>query len=284
MKVYRTKIPTRQSTKQPSFLKSVVNINSQARGIVSRSFENNSLKASDRVRRLGDKGKSLPKVVKPSRRLFAYGVVMMVIIVVGAIWGLTLLSSISIFWDSIRGNGTASAASTSQIVGAPTLESLPPSISKPRITISGEGEAGAVVTIYKQQQKVADQLVGNDGKFSFTSIVLVVGENIFTAKQAIDTSESLESNAVSVILDLTPPKLTVDKPADGASVSTSGVYVSGHADVNSYVMINDHEAVVGQDGSFNGVAILSSGDNKITVTSTDDAGNKTAVIRTVTKQ
>jgi bacillopeptidase F len=210
----------------------------------------------------------------------AYVVIMAVIITVGTVWGLTLLSNISIFWDTVRGGGSA-AQTTNHIVGAPTLNSLPLYSNKAKIPISGTGEAGAVVTIYRNEQKIADQLVGNDGQFSFNGINLKAGENIFTAKQSIDTSESPESKAASVTLDMLPPKLSVDKPADGSSSNSQYIFVSGHADTASYVMINDHQSVVGQDGLFNGVAQLQNGSNKVTVTATDDAGNKTTVVKTV---
>ena len=225
--------------------------------------------------------KNLPKVPKPSRRLLAYGAIVGVVVIVAAIWGLTLLSNLSVFWDSLRGSGAVAAQSESHIVGSPTIYSLPIYTNKPKISVSGSGQSGAVVTLYLNGQKVADQIVGNDGQFVFNDADLKEGLNSFTAKQAIDTSESPESSTENIQLDLTPPKLTVDKPADGSSSSAQYVYVSGKAEVGSYVMINDHQAVVAQDGTYNGVAQLQSGDNKITITATDGAGNKSTITRAV---
>lgn len=207
---------------------------------------------------------------------------MSVVIIVAAIWGLTLLSDVSVFWDSIRGGGTVSAQSDSKIVGAPTIYSLPIYTNKPKISVTGNGEPGAVVTLNLNGSKVGDQLVGNDGSFVFNDVSLKVGLNTFTTKQAIDTSESPESSPEYIQLDTTLPKLTVDKPSDGTSTGSQYVYVSGKAEVGSYVMINDHQAVVNTDGTFNGVAQLQSGDNKVTITDTDAAGNKTTIVRDVT--
>lgn len=283
MKVYRTKIPTRQQSKQDNFRKTFENSYSQARILISRGWERTSPVSQDLARGVAGKSKNIPKAVKPSRKLFAYGLIVAVIVVVGAVWGLTLLSNISVVWDSFRGSGTASAESVGRIVGAPHLDSLPLTINKSKIAITGDGEPGAVVTIYKSDQKVADQLVGNDGKFSFADVSLAVGENSFTAKQSADSSESPDSNTISVTLDLTPPKLSVDKPSDGAQATGGSINVSGRADVNAYVFINDHQAVVAQDGTYNGVAVFQGDDNKVVVTALDDAGNKTTVTRSITR-
>ena len=223
---------------------------------------------------------NIPNVPKPSRRILAYSAIAGVIVIVGAVWGLTLLSDLSLFWDSIHG-GAAAAQDTRHIVGAPNLYSLSPFTNKTKISIAGNGEPGAVVTIYRAGQKVADQLVGNDSQFVFNNISLKSGENVLTAKQSIDTSESPESSDVSTTLDTNPPKLSVDKPSDGSGSKTQYVFVSGKADVNSYVLVGDHQAVVGVDGSFNGVVQLQNGDNKVTISATDEAGNKTTVTRSV---
>src|SRR5437588_13133687 len=65
---------------------------------------------------------NIPNVPKPSRRILAYSAIAGVIVIVGAVWGLTLLSDLSLFWDSIHG-GAAAAQDTRHICGAAHSES-----------------------------------------------------------------------------------------------------------------------------------------------------------------
>src|SRR5581483_10903668 len=137
---------------------------------------------------------------------------------------------------------------------APRLNPTTLYTNNSRATISGSAEGGTTVTLFNNGTKLDEQLVGNDGQFSFKNIKLKEGSNSFTAqaKGNLDLTSPL-SNQVQVILDTIAPKLTVDQPTDGAVVTSQYLSVSGKTDLRATLTINDQQQVVGADGSFSGV-------------------------------
>lgn len=231
------------------------------------------IKASKRSRNTG----------LPLRRLAAYGIVILVIIGIFAVWGITLLANLSNFWDSVRGSNNAAPLQNNTIVLAPSLTPLPLITNKRTVDITGSSQPGAVVTLYRDGNKVDSQVAGNDSQFVFKAVALKESLNSFSAKAKLNGQDSSDSNIVRITLDTIAPKLVVDQPGDGATVTSQYVTVSGKTDPKAVVTVNDAQQVVGADGNFSGVATMTqSGSNIITVISTDEAGNKTTVTRTVT--
>lgn len=228
--------------------------------------------------------KYTPRRGNSSRRIAAYAVITLVIIFVMGIWGLTLLANLSNFWDSVRGNTLPAVTQDKTPPAAPRLNPQNLYTNNPKITISGSAESATTVTLSNNGTKVDDQLVGNDGQFSFKDVRLKEGSNIFTAQASSNLNlQSTISNQVQVILDTIAPKLTVDQPTDGATATNQYLTVSGKTDPRVTLTVNDQQQVVAADGSFSGVVTLTqAGPVVITVIATDDAGNQTKITRNIT--
>lgn len=218
------------------------------------------------------------------KRLAIYGAVVVVIIIIFIIWGVTLLANLSTFWDSTRGsNISASPSGSRSATLSPTISSSVSKTNKSKVDITGQGQPGSVVTLYRSFKEIDSQVVGNDGQFKFSAESLRQGLNSFTAKTKVGGADpSPDSNTLLITLDTTPPKLTVTEPADGAVRTTSYTTVAGQTDAGASVTINDQQQIVQADGSFSGLATLQSGANTITVVATDDAGNRSTTTLTVT--
>jgi hypothetical protein len=76
--------------------------------------------------------------------------------------------------------------------------------------------------------------------------------------------------------------LQVTSPQDGDTVTTSQVDVIGLAPAGSVVSVNDDILVVGEGQQFKSTISLDEGPNLIEVVASDDNGNETSVILTVT--
>lgn len=226
--------------------------------------------------------------VKPYRdntakRLAAYAIISVIIIFVLTVWGVTLLANLSNLWDGLRGSNVTAPSQDETAPPPPRLIDLATYTNNARITVNGSAEAGSTVTLFRDGVDVDNQLVANDGQFSFKNLTLKEGSNSFTAKSKDGAgNESSDSNQVTVILDTTSPKVTISEPSDGATTSSQFMTVSGKTEPKAHVTINDAQQIVGADGSFSGVVTLQSGSNTITVVVTDEAGNQTRVNRTVT--
>jgi len=82
--------------------------------------------------------------------------------------------------------------------------------------------------------------------------------------------------------DVIPPTVTIESPEDAQSFDSSTISVSGYTESGAYLTVNGIVVAVESDGSFNCSVILVDGDNLITATATDAAGNSASTSVTVT--
>ncbi len=125
--------------------------------------------------------------------------------------------------------------------------------------------------------------VGNTGTFTATVKSNNAKEAAFTI---IVTDNSGNVDKEVVFYDKMPPNLTIISPTDSETVNKSTIIVSGEATDKgsgvSNVTVNGNTVIVGKDGSFSTTVSLTEGDNTITITATDKAGNKATKTITVT--
>jgi len=88
----------------------------------------------------------------------------------------------------------------------------------------------------------------------------------------------------TVVLDTTSPGILLSYPPDGAKVKQRMITVSGQTEPYATVIINTETMLaLGRDGLFQVPVVLEDGDNRITVTTLDAAGNMETVSVTVTR-
>lgn len=109
--------------------------------------------------------------------------------------------------------------------------------------------------------------------FTASNIRLTEGTNLITV-EAVDVAGNKGTATTSVILDTTPPVITITAPIYGSIVNTGTITVTGTIDDNTAtVTINGINAAV-SNGTFTVTGIsLTKGANTITVTATDTTGN-----------
>ena len=125
----------------------------------------------------------------------------------------------------------------------------------------------------------------------YTDKTVEVGKTYYYIVKAFDDQTppnySKPSNEVSIeIKDTTPPTITINSPEDGAEtsddfVSVSGIITDDLSGIDS-ATINGNSLTLNSDGSFSTTVSLTEGDNTITITATDKAGNKATKTITVT--
>ena len=110
-------------------------------------------------------------------------------------------------------------------------------------------------------------------------ITLTEGRNDISATLFRGSAESEPSPIVTWVLDLTPPKITVSSPKDGASIDTPAATIKGTTQAGSTVIARNPAnsasitAVAARDGSVEIELPLVPGDNQIEIDATDPAGN-----------
>lgn len=113
----------------------------------------------------------------------------------------------------------------------------------------------------------------SDGTFS-ASVPLVEGPNALVATATNPLGE--DAAEVAVVLDTTPPAVTILAPPDGSRTTEAEVPVSGTVvDASPIASLSVNGAAATFDGSsFTAVAPLSLGDNAIAAVATDAVGNQ----------
>ncbi len=143
------------------------------------------------------------------------------------------------------------------------------------------GQAGGSATSVSVNGQAAT--LGQGGAFT-TQVTLIPGANSIVAV-ASDAAGNQAAATVSVILDTTPPTVTLTSPLPGAITNQPQVVVSGTAlDDNGVASLMVAGQAVALSGSqFSTTVHLAAGSNPIMVTATDLAGNTETVSVTVTQ-
>ncbi|EKD42871.1 MAG: hypothetical protein ACD_72C00548G0003 [uncultured bacterium] len=80
---------------------------------------------------------------------------------------------------------------------------------------------------------------------------------------------------------VTPPKLLVFSPMEGAISNQAEITIQGQTDRESNLRVNGQEIKVDEQGKFNDIILLSTGVNTITLSTTKKHGKTTTVVRHV---
>lgn len=142
---------------------------------------------------------------------------------------------------------------------------------KPKVTLSLSGSSTLSVDIYYNIDNGAFQKYSNpfeipDGKHT---VYYYCQDNLGDKSQV---------NAKTFMVDTTVPKLTVTSPADGTSVYSNTVAISGVVSNATSLTINGHQVqFTDKTGLFTySVTLSKEGTNAINIIATDNAGNKAA--------
>jgi uncharacterized protein (TIGR03382 family) len=152
--------------------------------------------------------------------------------------------------------------------------------SNPKPLISGTGPANAQVYLYLEGTQLGQVTVDATGSFSFTPAAdLAGGSHQLQAASEIDGLRSPLSSAITFTVDTTPPATTVDSPADGASVNTRTLAISGQGEPGSTVEVHIDGSLAGtataNGGTWSFTATgLTDGSHKVKARSVDGAGNQ----------
>lgn len=125
---------------------------------------------------------------------------------------------------------------------------------------------------------VVDVPVGTTSRM-IVPFELTEGRNSITATLFRAGEESDHSPVVTYILDLTPPKITIASPKDGAAIDLPEVEIRGTTQANTTLVARNQgngtsiSTAATRDGAFEFALPLAAGSNVIEITGTDPAGN-----------
>ncbi len=166
---------------------------------------------------------------------------------------------------------------------APKFTEFPTATSQEKVVIKGIARSNAGVVLFdKDRRAVALANADEQGNFVFENILLASGENKFTARAFNAFKKASKSSREIVIkYDTAAPSLELQSAA-GLTVNSQNYTVTGKAEPGSVVTVNGVVATVNPDGTWSATVPLNPGENSLTVTATDSAGNQASTTQTVT--
>lgn len=199
-------------------------------------------------------------------------------------YGLPFLAQISLFVSGIKSRPEpVSNNSSINFVSPPVLDPLPQATNSASIIVSGIATTADSISISVNGDLVDTQKINSDGTFKFENIQIKKGENTVSVKSKTKEKKESEPANLTISLKDIAPTLSIDTPSDNQTFSKdqNTTQVAGKTDPGVKVTVNGFWAIVEENGKFSYTLSLKSGDNKITVSAVDDAGNKTQLQRTV---
>ena len=158
----------------------------------------------------------------------------------------------------------------------PILTPIPKFSNQTNLEIVGFTEPKATVHLYVDNAEKNVTPANDDGQFTFT-LTLEPGEHeIWMLAEDESGNISAESERSLITIDTTIPTLTISQPENGAVFTLpreKALTVKGTVSEKSQVRVNNSLVSTSETGEFQTTLQLANGQNEITITATDQAGN-----------
>lgn len=157
------------------------------------------------------------------------------------------------------------------------------------IKVHGYAGSGTKVEIYVDEELKDTTKTQEDGSFISENIPLNLGTNNIFGKSADDNgNQSLPSRTIRIIYASEKPKLEISSPGDNQTIAGGDKKITVSGKVTPVdgisVTVNGQRFLIKEDGSFSQAIDINEGENNITITAIDQAGNTTGIARKVTYQ
>lgn len=201
----------------------------------------------------------------------------------------TFINSLSFLNRFKETTKTSRSVSENAFLAPPVLNIPYEATNTASIIVHGYTAPETSVEIYLNDELVSTTKSSSDGSFLSDQVDLDLGRNSISGK-TIDAqgNKSYGSKPIIISYSNEKPKLEISNPQDNSETKGGDkkVAVSGKTndDQEITVLINGNRAIVSSDGSFTQVIDINEGENNISITATDKAGNATEIKRKATYQ
>lgn len=224
---------------------------------------------------------------KKNLNIFATLIILAILGYVTLFWVLpSLIDALGFVNTFVHPPKTTKQSEINTVLAPPVITIPYEATNTAQIDLHGYGSPGSQVKIYLNDALKDIATVDSDGTFVSQNLKLEPGINQIYGKSVDQKdAESFASKTISLTFDNQNPTLDVYEPNDDIVIQGERhIKVSGRTDVGDRVYINGVQMIVDSGGNFSYQQPLNDGDNTITITARDSAGNLNQASRKVTFQ
>lgn len=208
-------------------------------------------------------------------KVFLFIAVIAVLLFVMFQFGIKTLISATLFINNFGGGQKDTNTTNSQddFFGTFELYEPPVATNSSQIEVSGTVSSYDALEFYINDEKVLDKRLTSE---SFVETIgdLKDGDNkIYVKALAKKEKKEQKSTVYTVKYKKDKPKLDVSEPQNNTKTDKVDIIIAGTTDIDVTIRINESPVVVDAQGNFRTSVRLKEGDNKVTITALDEAGN-----------
>src|SRR3989339_976659 len=222
---------------------------------------------------------------KLKNKIAVYLIVFFLVVYFIFTYGIRLLLNTSSFISGLFPQpSTKPLSKTEDSFSSIDISSIPQATNSARIIISGSTLNFDVLEFYINAKKVTEIEFSSD-TFSEEIGDLEKGDNnVYIRAKSKDNKIEKNTITYKVFYKDEKPKLEITEPLDNLTTNNQEIKVKGSTDKETYVRVNDLPVVVDANGNFETTVRLKDGENQITTTAADIAGNVETKMIKVTYQ
>ena len=211
---------------------------------------------------------------KMKNTIISYVVILVVVLYFIFTFGIKLLLNTSSFISGLFPQPSAKPLSkVEDSFSTIDISSIPQATNSAKIVVSGSVLNFDTLEFYLNKIIVKEVESTSD---IFTEEIgdLEKGDNtIYIVAKSKDSKLNKSTITYKVFYKSEKPKLDITEPGDNTTTNNQEIKVKGSTDKETYIHINDLPVVVDANGGFETSIRLKDGDNQITATAQDIAGN-----------
>jgi len=215
---------------------------------------------------------------KKSLRQAVFFLVLTLLLILGVFFlGIPLFIKLAVMFGNKPVSSPTAGLSQTVPLSQPRLVPLPTATNSASINLAGFSIPNAKIKIYLNDISLKEVQADKNGEFTSQSVKLRNGSNSLKIVASIDNKDS-EPYITSISFSNSAPSLEVTAPKNNASFfdKDKEISVEGKTDQNCIVTVNNHMAIVNDDGTFSTIISLNEGSNDLKIISQNEAGNQTS--------
>jgi hypothetical protein len=212
------------------------------------------------------------------RKTYLYGLLTVLLVIGLLVFGIPVLIKIAIFLGNLKSAYTPIQKESLLAPAAPRFNPPFEATNSAQISLEGYSDPEVFIEIFQNGVNKGKVLAAADGSFQTTDFILESGKNeIYATATNKDDVISQPSEKLVIILDNTPPEITITEPQENTSIykPDGKIQIKGGVNEEVDLTINDRLVILDNSNKFVYPATLNDGSNNFKVIATDKAGNRT---------